>query len=420
MIPRPIRQLAPALLLTILPLVPLATSPAIAAGPPTYQVTDLGTLGGSFSLPTDINDRGQVVGEATLPGDTTYRAFRWQNGVMTDLGTLGGPNSFANGIDATGQVAGGADTATASNDPYCFAPPDGSACHAFLLRNGVKVDLGTFGGANSEAAGLNDRQQVVGQAETGVIDPATGYSYAHAYLWQRGALTDLGTVGDGQYSGANSINDAGQVVGTSTISTVPNPLLVLPNYHAALWQNGTAADLGTLGGDGSIAFQVNQRGQIVGFSFLADDVDFHAFLWQNGTMTDLGTVAGDTASQAYGISDRGQIVGSSGTTSALVHAFLWQAGVMTDLNTRIPSDSGWQLQVAYKLNARGQIVGVGIINGQPHGFLLTPTAGQSIDPTASAGSASTAASQSGAQPHSPIQWRMPRWGRSGAVRAASR
>jgi probable HAF family extracellular repeat protein len=53
-----------------------------------YPVTDLGTLGGTFSQAYGINNNGSVVGFATLTGDTALHAFRWRKGVMTDLSTL--------------------------------------------------------------------------------------------------------------------------------------------------------------------------------------------------------------------------------------------------------------------------------------------------------------------------------------------
>src|SRR5947209_4402419 len=94
------RQLGGALLLSAtLTVLSLNTAPAQLAqaidATTMYTVTDLGSLGGSFSAANAINNRGQVVGlsfnatpDPITPGATELRAFLWQNGVMTDLGTL--------------------------------------------------------------------------------------------------------------------------------------------------------------------------------------------------------------------------------------------------------------------------------------------------------------------------------------------
>jgi len=76
-----------------------------------YAVTDLGTLGGTISVAGGINNRGDIEGFSTLPGDTAVHAFLWQKGLMADLGTLGGPNSFASWrLSDRSEVGGRAET----------------------------------------------------------------------------------------------------------------------------------------------------------------------------------------------------------------------------------------------------------------------------------------------------------------------
>ena len=70
-----------------------------------FEIKDLGTLGGPTSQANDINDAGQIVGTADLPTAFAH-AFLWENDVMTDLGTLGGDFSRAFSINESGVIVG--------------------------------------------------------------------------------------------------------------------------------------------------------------------------------------------------------------------------------------------------------------------------------------------------------------------------
>ena len=96
-------------------------------------VTDIGTLGGSSIFPWAINSRGQVVGQASVPGDTTTHTFLWHKGVMRDLGVVPGDTlSAAFGLNDQGQVVGGSCGPTVTLE---------FGCRAYLWTHGVMLDL---------------------------------------------------------------------------------------------------------------------------------------------------------------------------------------------------------------------------------------------------------------------------------------
>jgi probable HAF family extracellular repeat protein len=345
---------------------------------PRYRVTDLGTLGGTFSEVVAVNNRGLVAGESTLPGDQNEHAFLWQKGVMTDLGTIGGPNSVApeaHPLNERGAIVGYSDTSMPDPNGEDFCS-DGThlICLPFVWQKGVMTALPTLGGNNGAAGGINDRGQVVGFAENATQDPTCPPPQVldfQAVIWgpKKGEIQELPPLPGDTESNAIGINDNGQVVGTSgNCSNFP--------IEAVIWQNGTPTDLGTLGGKFfNVAFAINNQGQVVGQSDLPGDTTHHAFLWtEDDGMQDLGTFLGLPLSLANGINTKGQVVGFSQDFSGNTIALLWQNGVMTDLNTLIPAGSPFFLVEALTINSRGEIGGYAFnaSTGEVHAFLLTP------------------------------------------------
>jgi probable HAF family extracellular repeat protein len=145
-------------------------------------------------------------------------------------------------------------------------------------------------------------------------------------------------------------------------------------FYAVLWDEGKKIDLGTFGGDNSLAYAINDAGKVVGYSHTIGS-SYRAVLWDKGKKIDLGTL-GDKYenSKARAINKTGQVVGNSYTTSGSqsIQAVLWDKGSIKNLNNLIPPKSGWVLNEATDINDKGQIVGEGKINGQTHAFLLTP------------------------------------------------
>jgi probable HAF family extracellular repeat protein len=300
-----------------------------------YSITDLGIE----SLPAGISPNGTVYGTAE------GQPILYQNGQRVSIPGLSGGASTAS-YNNLGQAA-----INVVNQAQT------SSIRAYLEGPGGVKDLGSLGGANTIAAGLNSMGEVAGAAQTSSGD-------YHAFATSGGQLLDLGTLG-GAASGATAINDSGQVVGSSATGSGAN--------HAFLFDGHKMLDIGTLGGTNSQATAINSSGLIVGSSATSSGVT-HAFLYSAGAMHDLGSL-GD-ASYAYGINASGQIIGMAyvpnSTGGVLSHAFFSSGGPLVDLNSLIPANSGWILESATGISTDGTIVGYGLFNGVRHGFVLTP------------------------------------------------
>jgi probable HAF family extracellular repeat protein len=350
---------------------------------PQYTVVDLGTLGGTFTAPGGMSNSGWVEGWATL-ADGNEHAFLWHNGVMTDLGTLGGPNSDSGWPPSdSGNAAGGAETGAV--DPhaenYC-AYNDNLLCLAFFWRSSTKKmeALPTLGGNNGYGAGVNDWDEVAGNAENTNPEPACAGTTQHfqfePVLWINGRVKQLPNFPGDPDGAANGINYWGQAIGWSGNCWTP--------LHALLWQDGKVTNLGNLGGTQAEAIVINNVGQVCGFSTLPGDQYYHAFLWTWGKMTDLGTLPGDVSSAGYYLNDWGQVVGPSYDASGNSRAFIWQNGVMTDLNTIMPPNSPFYLLAGMAINDEGQIALMALqtSSGDVHALLATPSYGDAVSESA--------------------------------------
>ncbi len=320
----------------------------------TYMIVDLGHLGGGGTLAWSINNKGEVVGESnTAQGDV--HAFIYRDHKITDLGTLGGDNSVAYAINNNSQVTGRA-----------FLPGDQEE-HAYLWdsANGMQ-EIETLGGESGAGTAINDAGQVVGQS-----DLITNTYHAFTYP----PITDLGPLGSGDKSAARGINEHGHITGGSFTGT--------GEQHAFVWRDNVMTDLGTLGGPISKAYGINDSTVIVGTSHLGAEGPTHAYRWDDNAtpkMNDLGTFGGDN-SVARAINVAGTIVGDAQTTNGESRAFLYQNDTMIDLNTLIPAQSGWFLEGAYGINDKGQIIGWGTRHGeQGHSFLLSRKINRAVLP----------------------------------------
>ncbi|WP_127508561.1 hypothetical protein [Actinoplanes solisilvae] len=311
-----LRPLAAAASLGLASAAAIAPSPAAAVRPAPYEVVDLG-FGGEARA---INSRGQVVGEGQLAGEAHFHPFLWTGGTITDLGVLErGEREYGRATDIN-------DHAQVVGFSVVRQDPEQSGQHAFLWQNGVLTDLDRSA-YDSMANAINNHGQVAG------VRYIPGGR--HAVSWQNGVMTDLGP------GIATGINDQGQIIGSAT------------GTGAALWVRGRAYDLGApAGSDDWTPVAINDRGWIVGNAWAGTDL--RAYLWRAGSFVDLGTLGGSGA-EAIDIDNRGQILGLSqpAGADAATHAFLWRDGTTIDLHRRgVP-----EYPTLDALGDRGQLVG---------------------------------------------------------------
>ena len=350
------------------------------------SISDLGELGtnpnyASGSIPTAINDVGQVVGYSNVnpsvdPNDDVH-AFLYSNGTMTDLGTLDGGNSYATGINDEGQISGYANVpGTNPNVPFN---------NAFVDYNGTMTDIGTLaqGSYSSYGEGINNAGQMVGYTNN-----SANSNYLTGFVYSSGNIAISGTLPGDNYSYAFGINNSGQTTGLSSPAS--------GGVTRAVLSTGALSVPVTVPADAtySTGKAVNDAGQVAGFYYLQGDngLTVNAFLSSGGVVSTLGNFGGGN-SEALGINDSGEVVGFSTTGSGNQDGFVYTSAGMQDLNvlyasllvSQTPGQTGFtHLGEATAINSEGQIVGEGTYwNGSTPlyvAYLINPEQG-SLTPT---------------------------------------
>ena len=260
-----------------------------------------------------INDAGTAVGSVYAPAPGfEARAYSeaavFRNGGISLLGTLSAldpdlpfgngfvfrPDSFATAINNAGLVVGASNRGT---DPLTL---NGSPSRAVTFSGGAAHDLGTLGGAASNANGVNNLGQVVGWAQTGSGE-------LRAFLHTNGSMVDI----TGAPSNARAINDQGQVVGH---------YIHQGQGQAFLYTSGAVRGLGKPDEAFSVATGLNGLGQVVGYFKTQPNSAYAAFMFSDDVRYTLDSLASSFLARgqdagivsltiANGINDAGQIVG---------------------------------------------------------------------------------------------------------------
>jgi 6-phosphogluconolactonase len=130
------------------------------------STVDIDTVAGRQSVAFGINDAGHITGSLStgtcLPAGScnlgATHAFTYSGSSLVDIGTLGGTFSQGTSINNLDEIAGISTVA------------GGSLSHLFLYAQGHMRDLGTLAGESFVNAAINDREEIIGSAlnSTGV------------------------------------------------------------------------------------------------------------------------------------------------------------------------------------------------------------------------------------------------------------
>jgi uncharacterized membrane protein len=274
----------------------------------------------------------------------------------------------------TGLGASPSQDPTPSREASANTPAPG-----FLLDNGrytsvaIPPRLAATAPWGITPTGINDRRQIVGE-------------YVDDRLISRGFLIDQ----DGRYTridvpgslatNATKINNRGQIVGVYSdtsrdLGDRPNSDPTAPNYKLRgflLDKHGRFTTIDVPGATATTAFGINDRGQIL-FRYGDDRSPVRGAVLSKGLFTRFDA-PGIPLTFSFGLNDRGQIVGVSGDPAdpSTARGFLLAKGAKGPVTTI--SRPGAPVTVPTGINNRGQIVGLAEIPDATQGPQPTGTA----------------------------------------------
>lgn len=264
----------------IAPLLAFSSLTAVGARETRWTIVELNAPSATFTLATAVNNFGEIAGWYNTPCPqrvTCERAFIWDGAFRTLPTPPDVTHVRVRGINDSGIVVG-------------YTPQFGGL--AIAWASDQFANLGFYG----EATRVNDKVEIACTMRVGGL--------SRACMMRRGTLYDLGTAG-GEESFATDLNDRGQVI---INADMPDG-----SHRAFVWDKGLMTDLGTLGGTFTFGNSINNRGVVVGSSHTSSG-ESRPFKWSDGVMSALPVPIGSPS----GINDRGAIIGNTGQKAWLL------------------------------------------------------------------------------------------------------
>ena len=328
-----------------------ATSISITAQAPRYDIESIGSLSSGYpndSWGAGINNLGVVVGiskDVNAIGMPMLKPVRWTPAGLVQLANTIGS---ARAINSSGTSVGFKSVSVGGFRAYRWG----------LSGSGNQVHFGTL--PSSSAFDINEAGSIVGRSDFLISSPVN--SQRGFYRGPLGSYTSMGSLG-GVQSAAHGINNHGQVCGSADNDS--------GDPQAVAWTPGSPPVALGVGGVWSSALAINDSNSICGV--FGDSINpYQGFVVNQGAVYSLPTLWPGEDATPVAINQFGYIVGTSGSLGSS-RAILWEPGrAACDLQALLPAGSGWVLETAGDINDLGEITGKGVYNGQVRGYRMTP------------------------------------------------
>jgi probable HAF family extracellular repeat protein len=332
----------------------LGAAASSMAAPPAYRIEQIGKSNGIRSqLVLGVSDNGNLLGCGR--DVQTDEQFTYLKKSGRKAKPLAGTDAYCGTADVND--AGEVIANYASGHPGVHA--------ALWTSDGQLHDLSELAGCD---AGLP-----AGQASVGGLNEAgdvafvvncriNGQYQEHATLWQKGQVTFLA----GHRPYVDDLNNRGQVVGTAVQPDDSRQLVI--------WEpDGSHRLLGTLGGSQANATSLNDAGHVVGLSTLATHA-MRGFLYDGASIKELPQ-CGAYDPEPVKINNHGLIAARYGGGRENRHTGLIQDGRCYPLEDLLDASGGdWKNLSVSAMNNNGVIAGSGYFKGVKRNWIATPIA----------------------------------------------
>jgi hypothetical protein len=274
---------------------------------------------GAGAIANDINGSGTIIGAVVEPATYRLLPVKWENGTLVRLSQGIYDSVVPQAISPNGIIVGRA------------ALPVGAGGNPVVWVDGEPVELPTLG-EGGQAVDVNSNGWIVG-------DVKDGENYRPA-LWINGNLTVLdtpaiGVAGDIIFASARSINESGEILGTTKVAFGSDSTVVR-------WTNGALNPLALTGFLETQASRVSNDGSVLFFGYREPFYNRGVFVASpTGAITQLGLLENSITTIPMNISEGGTVIGYSlffdsniGQNSII--PTVWKNGVPTALQMDAP------------------------------------------------------------------------------------